>query len=309
MNNQIRSGQKIKMQTIDELLGASTGETSEEIEISKIQGFENHPFKVLDDDKMAELVESIRLNGVLSPVLVRSTDEGGYEMISGHRRMHAAKLAGLVTIPAFVRDMTDDEATIAMVDANIQREEILPSERAWSLKMKMDAMKRQGARSDLTCGQNVHKSESETKVRELIGKDINMVGRQVQRYVRLTELIPELLDMVDNKRLQFICAVEISYFDKQIQKWLCEYIHENGVIKPEQIARLKESVHQMSISQMDMICILNGEINTKISKKVTIPEKKLMKFFPPHYTEKQMEDVIYRLLEQWSKEGEANGEV
>lgn len=125
MSNQIRSGQKIKMQTIDELLGASTGETSEEIEISKIQGFENHPFKVLDDDKMAELVESIRLNGVLSPVLVRSTDEGGYEMISGHRRMHAAKLAGLVTIPAFVRDMTDDEATIAMVDANIQREEMI----------------------------------------------------------------------------------------------------------------------------------------------------------------------------------------
>lgn len=302
MSNQIRSGQKIKMQTIDELLGASTGETSEEIEISKIQGFENHPFKVLDDDKMAELVESIRLNGVLSPVLVRSTDEGGYEMISGHRRMHAAKLAGLVTIPAFVRDMTDDEATIAMVDANIQREEILPSERAWSLKMKMDAMKRQGSR---TSTQNGWKSETAS----LIGDDAGISKNQVRRYIRLTELIPELLELVDNKRLQFMCAVEISYFDKQIQKWLCEYIHENGVIKPEQIARLKESVHQMSISQMDMICILNGEINTKVSKKVTIPEKKLMKFFPPHYTEKQMEDVIYRLLEQWSKEGEANGEV
>lgn len=308
MNNQIRSGQKIKMQTIDELLGASTGEASEEIEISKIQGFENHPFKVLDDDKMAELVESIRLNGVLSPVLVRSTDEGGYEMISGHRRMHAAKLAGLVTIPAFVRDMTDDEATIAMVDANIQREEILPSERAWSLKMKMDAMKRQGARADLTCGQNDHKLAG-VKTRELIAEEIGSSPRQVQRFIRLTELIPELLEMVDSGRLQFMCGVEISYFDKQIQKWLCEYIHENGVIKPEQIARLKESVHQMSISQMDMICILNGEINTKISKKVTIPEKKLMKFFPPHYTEKQMEDVIYKLLEQWSKEGEANGEV
>ena len=304
MSNQIRSGQKIKMQTIDELLGASTGEASEEIEISKIQGFENHPFKVLDDDKMAELVESIRLNGVLSPVLVRSTDEGGYEMISGHRRMHAAKLAGLVTIPAFVRDMTDDEATIAMVDANIQREEILPSERAWSLKMKMDAMKRQGKRPSLTSDQNGPKLTSWK-----IGEEVGISGTQVKRYIRLTELIPELLELVDNKRLQFMCAVEISYFDKQIQKWLCEYIHENGVIKPEQIARLKESVHQMSISQMDMICILNGEINTKVSKKVTIPEKKLMKFFPPHYTEKQMEDVIYRLLEQWSKEGEANGEV
>lgn len=305
MSNQIRSGQKIKMQTIDELLGASTGETSEEIEISKIQGFENHPFKVLDDDKMAELVESIRLNGVLSPVLVRSTDEGGYEMISGHRRMHAAKLAGLVTIPAFVRDMTDDEATIAMVDANIQREEILPSERAWSLKMKMDAMRHQGS----TSRHDVEKSKPDKFSCDEVGESMGIGGRQVQRYVRLTELIPELLDMVDSKRLQFVCAVEISFFDKQIQKWLCEYIHENGVIKPEQIARLKESVHTMSISQMDMICILNGEINTKVSKKVTIPEKKLMKFFPPHYTEKQMEDVIYRLLEQWSKEGEANGEV
>lgn len=305
MSNQIRSGQKIKMQTIDELLGASTGETSEEIEISKIQGFENHPFKVLDDDKMAELVESIRLNGVLSPVLVRSTDEGGYEMISGHRRMHAAKFAGLVTIPAFVRDMTDDEATIAMVDANIQREEILPSERAWSLKMKMDAMRHQGV-----CRHDVAKlNPLERKTATVVGEEAGLTGRTVQRYIRLTELIPELLEMVDNKRILFTCAVEISYFDKQIQKWLCEYIHENGVIKPEQIARLKESVHQMSISQMDMICILNGEINTKISKKVTIPEKKLMKFFPPHYTEKQMEDVIYKLLEQWSKEGEVNGEV
>lgn len=305
MNNQIRSGQKIKIQTIDELLGASTGEASEEIEINKIQGFENHPFKVLDDDKMAELVESIRLNGVLSPVLVRSTDEGGYEMISGHRRMHAAKLAGLVTIPAFVRDMTDDEATIAMVDANIQREEILPSERAWSLKMKMDAMRHQGA-----CRHDVDKlNPLERKTATVVGDEAGLTGRTVQRYIRLTELIPELLELVDNKRLQFMCAVEISYFDKQIQKWLCEYIHENGVIKPEQIARLKESVHQMSLSQMDMICILNGEINKRISKKVLLPEKKLMKFFPPHYTEKQMEDVIYKLLEQWSKEGEANGEV
>ena len=170
--------------------------------------------------------------------------------------------------------------------------------------MKMDAMKRQGKRSDLTSGQNGPKLTS-----DMLGEENGISGRQVKRFIRLTELIPELLEMVDSGRLQFMCAVEISYFDKQIQKWLCEYIHENGVIKPEQIARLKESVHQMSISQMDMICILNGEINTKVSKKVTIPEKKLMKFFPPHYTEKQMEDVIYRLLEQWSKEGEANGEV
>lgn len=305
MSDNVRSGQKIKMATIDELLGAVGSEGAEEIALDKIYGFENHPFKVLDDDKMAELVESIRVNGVLSPVLVRPDDEGGYEMISGHRRMHAAKLAGLTSIPAIVKEMTNDEATIAMVDANIQREEILPSERAFALKMKLEAMKRQGMRKDLTSAQNGRKSEAA----DIIGQDIGMGHTQVRRYIRLTELIPELLNMVDLGRVKFVLGVELSYFPKDMQKWLYEYIRENGTPRPDQIAKLKEIVTQKSISQSEMIFILNGEPSGTITKKVTLPEKKLYKYFPPTYTVKQMEEVIFKLLEQWREEGDANGDV
>lgn len=189
--------EKIHFESVEELLGAPvTKDGTEEIRIDQIFPFENHPFKVLDDERMQELVESIKANGVLSPVIVRPDDEGNYEMISGHRRMHAAKLAGLTTVPAIVKQLTNDEAVILMVDANIQREEILPSERAFSLKMKMDAMNRQGARTDLTLGRDVPKWSHEE-----IGKENGISGRQVKRYIRLTELIPEMLDMVDDKRL------------------------------------------------------------------------------------------------------------
>ena len=229
--------EKIHFESVEELLGAPvTKDGTEEIRIDQIFPFENHPFKVLDDDRMQELVESIKANGVLSPVIVRPDDEGTYEMISGHRRMHAAKLAGLTTVPAIVKQLTNDEAVILMVDANIQREEILPSERAFSLKMKMDAMNRQGARTDLTLGRDVPKWSHEE-----IGKENGISGRQVKRYIRLTELIPEMLDMVDDKRLGLMLAVDISFFDKDLQKWLHEYIRENGFLKPDQIAALKNT--------------------------------------------------------------------
>ena len=295
--------EKIHFESVEELLGAPvTKDGTEEIRIDQIFPFENHPFKVLDDDRMQELVESIKANGVLSPVIVRPDDEGTYEMISGHRRMHAAKLAGLTTVPAIVKQLTNDEAVILMVDANIQREEILPSERAFSLKMKMDAMNRQGARTDLTLGRDVPKWSHEE-----IGKENGISGRQVKRYIRLTELIPEMLDMVDDKRLGLMLAVDISFFDKDLQKWLYEYIRENGFLKPNQIAALKNTPNLENVTQYTMIQILNSALpEAKVSGKVTLSEKKLDKYFPPHFSAVQREKVIIGLLEEWQsrKDGE-----
>lgn len=289
---------KIKLQSVDELLGVPEIAGTQEIEIGRIHSFPNHPFKVLDDDKMESLVDSIRENGILNPVIVRPDQTGDYEMISGHRRLHAASIVGLAKIPAIVKEMSDDEAIIKMVDANIQREEILPSERAWSLKMKMDAVKRQGQRSDLTSDHNGPKLAA-VEVGELAG----ISSTQVKRYIRLTELIPELLDMVDQKKVQFTLAVDISYFDKQIQQWVYEYIKDNGFLKPVQIAALKEQPNLANTTQYHVISILNGALPQKSSSaKVSLSERKLDKYFPPHYSAKQREDVIIQLLEQWSKE-------
>ena len=304
-----RSGEKIKMATLEELLGVPGEESASEVEISRIHSFKDHPFKVIDDDKMDDLVDSIRRNGVLTPVILRQDSLNDYEMISGHRRLHAAKLAGLSSIPAFIRDMTDDEAVIYMVDSNIQREELLPSEKAFAYKMKMDAMKRQGKRTDLTSAQNGRKLETA----DLVGKEYGESRMQVRRYIRLTELIPDLLDMVDRKRLNFTIAVDISYIDKQTQQWLYEYIHENGFIKPNQIAALRKYLNQESstMTQPLMISILNSVVPVKApAKKVTLNEPKLMKYFPADYSPKQMEQIIVSLLEQWKsgQEGaESNG--
>ena len=232
-----RSGEKIKLTSIDELLGVVNEESAMEIEINRIHAFKNHPFKVLDDEKMADLIESVKGNGVLTPVLLRSDGEDGYEMISGHRRMHAAAIAGLETIPAIVRELSDDDAVIAMVDANIQREELLPSEKGFAYKMKLDAIKRQGKRVDLTCGHNGHKLGK--KSREELGEQVGESARNVQRYIRLTELIPELLDMVDAKKLNFTIAVDISYIDKEMQKWIYEYIRDKSSMKEfEQVIKI-----------------------------------------------------------------------
>ena len=298
-----RSGEKIKLTSIDELLGVVNEESAMEIEIDKIKSFAGHPFKVIDDEKMQDLIESISESGVLTPVLIRPDQNDGYEMISGHRRMHAAQKAGLITIPAIVREMTDDEAVIAMVDANIQREELLPSEKAFAYKMKMEAMKRQGARIDLTCVQNDHKLGK--KSREILGEQIGISSAQIQRYIRLTELIPDLLELVDKKRLNFTIAVDISYIPQDVQKWIYEYICDNGFIKPNQIAALRNYLGQGSVTQSLMISILNSHIPVKApARKVTLNEKKLTKYFPKNYTSEDMEKVIESLLEKWKQEQE-----
>lgn len=298
-----RSGEKIKLTSIDELLGVVNEESAMEIEIDKIKSFSGHPFKVIDDEKMQDLIESISESGVLTPVLIRPDQNDGYEMISGHRRMHAAQKAGLITIPAIVREMTDDEAVIAMVDANIQREELLPSEKAFAYKMKMEAMKRQGARIDLTCAQNDHKLGK--KSREILGEQIGISSAQIQRYIRLTELIPDLLELVDKKRLNFTIAVDISYIPQDVQEWIYEYICDNGFIKPNQIAALRNYLGQGPVTQSLMISILNSHIPVKApARKVTLNEKKLTKYFPKNYTSEDVEKVIESLLEKWKQEQE-----
>lgn len=301
-----RVGDKIKLTSIDELLCVPETNGTTEIELGLISAFENHPFRVVDDEKMEELVESIRQQGILLPVLVRPDDEGGYEMISGHRRLHAAKIVGLKKIPAIVRELTDDEAIIAMVNANLQREEILPSERGFSLKMKMDAMRHQGA-----CRHDVAKlSPLERKTATIVGEGSGLTGRSVQRYIRLTELIPELLDMVDTKRLSLVNGVDISYFDKDVQKWLYEYIRDNGNLKAEQMAALKEQKNLENMTQYTLIAILNDALPKKSAvKKVSFSEKKLSKYFPADYPASKCERIITELLEKWKEEQEAQNGI
>lgn len=293
-----KMSERLNFKSVEELLGVVNEEAAMDIEIYKISGFKGHPFKVVDDEKMQELVESIKINGGLSPVLIRPTGMDTYEMISGHRRLHAAQLAGLTAIPSIIREMTDDEAVIAMVDANIQREELLPSEKAFAYKMKMDAMRRSAGRpSKENEGQNVPYLTT-----DVIGETEGISGRQVKRYIRLTELIPEILDYLDLKRIPFTSAVEISYLDKEIQKWLFEYIRDNGLVKPKQIALLRKACETGIMTEGKLIAILNdSQPGRTPSTKNLISEKKLRKYFPADYTEEDMRSVIVELLEQWSQ--------
>lgn len=294
---------KIKLQSVDELLGVPEISGTQEIEIARIHEFPNHPFKVLDDERMDLLVDSIRENGILNPVIVRPDQNGDYEMISGHRRLHAAGIAGLQKIPAIVKEMSDDEAIIKMVDANIQREEILPSERAFSFKMKMEAMSRQGSRVDLTCGTEFHKLDAiNKKTRETIGDEAGMTGRQVTKYIRLTELISSILDLVDSKKITLTMGVDISYLDEQVQKWVYEYYRDNGFLKPVQVEALRNQQNLSNASQYSIISIMNDALPKKnTAAKVSFSEKKLNKYFPSHYSAKERENVIIQLLEQWSE--------
>lgn len=293
-----RSGEKIKLASIEELLGVVNEESAMDIEIGKIHSFRSHPFKVLDDEKMQELVESVKKHGILTPVLLRPSGVDEYEMISGHRRMHAAQLAGFITVPAIIREMDDDDAIVIMVDSNIQREELLPSEKAFAFKMKMDAMRRQGTRHDLTSCQNGTKFRAD----ESIAKQVGESARNIQRYIRLTELIPELLDLVDQKRLQVTVAVDISYIDKEIQKWLYEYIRDNGSIRANQVAALRNEIEQGVMTQAKMILILNENLpGKKPGSKITLSEKKLREYFPSGYTTTEMRSIIFKLLDNWKE--------
>ena len=295
-----KKDEKFKLESVEELLGVVNEESAMDIEISKIQSFRAHPFKVLDDEKMQELIDSISVNGILTPVLVRPLGMDTYEMISGHRRMHAAKIVGLTKIPTIIREMTDDEAVINMVDANVQREELLPSEKAFAYRMKMDAMKRQAGRPGKN---NVSQNETNLRSDEVLAKEIGSSRNQIQRYIRLTELIPELLDMVDRKKLQFTVAVDISYIDPVVQQWLYEYIRENGFIKPAQVIALRKYLQIEKVNQQRMIMILNENMpgRTLINRKITFSEDKLSKYFPPFYSQLDMENIMIELLEEWKK--------
>lgn len=302
----LRPGQKIKMVSVDELLGCAGEESSLEIDINRIQPFQNHPFKVVDDAKMDDLVNSIRQNGVLTPVLVRPTDDGGYEMISGHRRMHAAERAGLATIPAIIRELTDDDATIVMVEANSQREEILPSEKAFAYKMRMEAVKRQAGRPGKDNYSQLGNNFGTKTSSEELAKELGESKNQIFRFIRLTELIPELLEMVDTKKMPLVTAVDISYIDQKVQQYLYEYIKENGMVKSYQVTALRKYLEDYeSISQAKMITVLNEMITGKTqSKSVHFTEKKLRKYFSSNYTVNDMEKIMIRLLEKWKSEQE-----
>lgn len=288
-----RSGQKIKLTTVEELLGVPNEEVATEIDLVQIRSFKNHPFKVMDDEKMQDLMESIKENGILTPVLVRPIDNNQYEMISGHRRMHAASMLKMDMIPAIIREMTDEEAVLKMVDSNIQSEELLPSEKAFAYKMKLEAMKKQGCRSDLTSDQNGRKLESAYVISEQVGES----KTQVRRFIRLTELIPELLELVDRKRINFTIAVDISYINQEIQKWLFNYICANGVITPAQVKTLRKQCDAGTMTQKKMVAILNDCMKPKsISRKITLSEKKLSQYFDEEYSIEEMEGILFESL-------------
>ena len=297
-----RVGQKIKLASVDELLGVPSTEGCLDIEVAKIHPFKNHPFKVLDDDKMHELVESIMVNGVLTPVIVRQMDDGDYQMISGHRRLFAVNQIGMEKIPAIVKEYSDDEAVLAMVDSNLQREEILPSEKAFAYKMRYEAMKRQGKRNDLTSSQLGKKLWADDALAAEVGESRN----QIHRYLRLTEVIPVILDLVDKKALAIVTAVEVSYLSPQVQKMLYDYMLENGICKAFQLYALRDYLKEHgSITKMELIRILNENApknETNKFQKITIPTTKLKEYFPTFYTKSQIENVLFKLLEDWKKE-------
>ena len=282
----------------------SQAEQVQQIPIDALHPFTNHPFKVLDDEAMTRTVESIAQYGVLAPLIARPRPEGGYEIISGYRRQYAAKLAGLDTLPVIVRQMSDDAAVILMVDSNLQREHILPSERAFAYKMKLEALKNQGARSDLTSRQVVGKLEAA----DLVGKGNEESGRQVQRFIRLTNLVPELLDMVDEKKIAFNPAVELSYLDESQQRDFLEAMEDTqNAPSLSQAQQLKKMAQQGEFSYEKAFDVMGQE---KKSEKdtVTIKNETLRKYFPRSYTPKQMEEKIIQLLDAWQKKQQRRNE-
>ena len=273
-------------------------EQVQQIPIGELFPFKNHPFKVLDDESMQRTVESVEQYGVLSPLIARPRPEGGYEIISGHRRQHAAQLAGLDALPVIVRNMDDDAAVLLMVDSNLQRENILPSERAFAYKMKLEAIKNQGARSDLTSGQIVQKSKLSI---ERVAEDAGEGYKTVQRFIRLTNLVPELLDMVDEKKIAFNPAVELSYLDESQQRDFLEAMQDTqNAPSLSQAQRLKKLAQEGHFSY-DVAFAVMGEEKKDELDKVVIKNDTLRKYFPRSYTPKQMEDTIIKLLEQWQR--------
>ena len=296
---------KPKQKEAEAQTGATAGavtETVQRIPLSDLHPFEGHPFKVLDDDSMAETVESIRQMGIANPLIVRPDPDGGYEIISGHRRHHAAELAGLDTLPVIVRQLDDDAAIIMMVDSNLQRETILPSEKALAYKMKLEAIKHQGQRTDLTSDQVGPKLTAAEKVAEDAGDSQS----QVKRYIRLTNLIPELMDMVDEKKIAFNPAVELSYLKPEEQRNFLEAMdYAQAAPSVSQAQRMKKKSQESGCTLEDM-CGIMDEMKKDDMGQIAFKTSDLQKFFPKSYTPKQMSDTILRLLEQWQRRRQRN---
>lgn len=270
-----------------------------EIPLNALFPFKNHPFKVVEDDAMRDTAESVAKYGVLVPAIARLCEEGGYELIAGHRRKRACELAGKETMPVIVRDLDDDAAVIIMVDSNLQRENILPSERALAYRMKLAAMNRQGKREDLTCGQFDHKLDGK-KSRDILAEQMGESAKQVQRYIRLTELVPELLDMVDNKKIAFNPAVELSFLKKEEQTLLLDAMEkQESTPSLAQAQRLKKYSQEGRLSADVMDAIMSEE--KKEVEKVILTGDTLKKYFPKCYTPKQMQETIIKLLEKWQR--------
>ena len=305
-----KSGFNVSLKGADDIFSTEESrqeqrrEQIQQIPLAELHPFTNHPFKVLDDESMQRTVESIEQYGVLSPLIARPRPEGGYEIISGHRRQHAAQLAGLDTLPVIVRQMDDNAAVLLMVDSNIQRENILPSERAFAYKMKLEALKKQGARSDLTSDQLGQKLWSVDQV----ANDAGESKTQIQRFIRLTNLIPELLDMVDEKKIAFNPAVELSYLDEAQQRDFLEAMQDTqNAPSLSQAQRLKKLALEGHFSN-DVAFAVMGEAKKDELDKVVIKNETLRKYFPRSYTPKQMEDTIIKLLEQWQRKRQRQNE-
>ena len=306
-----KSGLNVALKGLDDLFSSEETRQEEQreqvqqIPVDELFPFKNHPFKVLDDDAMTRTVESISQFGVLAPLIARPRPEGGYEIISGHRRQYAAKLAGLDTLPVIVRQMSDDAAVILMVDSNLQREHILPSERALAYKMKLDAMRRISGRPSK---ENPRQLVGNFETADVVGKESGESGRQVQRFIRLTNLIPELLDMVDEKKISFNPAVELSYLDESQQRDFLEAMNDTqNAPSLSQAQRLKKLAQEGHFSY-DVAFAVMGEEKKDELDKVVIKNDTLRKYFPRSYTPKQMEDTIIKLLEQWQRKQQRQNE-
>lgn len=303
------SGRKPSLTSYDDIFSTEASRQQEQIQrlaISELHPFKDHPFRVLDDDRMMETVESVKEYGVLVPIIARPMPDGGYEIVSGHRRKRACELAGMNEIPAIVRDLDDDEAVIIMVDSNLQRENILPSERAKAYQMKLEAIKHQGERRDLTSRQLVGKLEAA----DLIGQDTGESGRQIQRILRLNNLEPPLIDKVDAGKLAFTPAVELSYLKPEEQQWLDTAL-ENTQQTPSlsQAQRMKRESKQGTLSEQGIMEIMTENKQTVPAKgSVVLPQEKLTKYFPRSYTTEQMEKVIFKLLDYWVRKRQMSQE-
>ena len=297
------SAKNVKLTSVDDLFSTEESRETEqrekvmEIPLSELRPFKDHPFKVLDDERMLDTVESVKQYGVLSPALARPHPEGGYELVSGHRRHRAAELAGLDTLPTIIRNLDDDEATIIMVDSNLQRETVLPSERAWAYRMKLDAVRRQAGRPSKNSRQVVGNLESA----DLLGKETGESGRQVQRYIRLTELIRPLLDMVDERKIAFNPAVELSYLKPNEQNMLLDAMDsEQATPSLSQAQRLKKFSQSGNLTRESMLAIMSEEKKSDLDR-LTFNTDILRKYFPKSYTPQQMESTILKLLETWAR--------